>query len=563
MLNPGRLNSPILEVVVNHLSTLPFSVIAATIFINLLEMALPLAILQIYDRVIPNGSYETLTLIAVGLAVIVLIEATLKILRAYILSFRETQKGFRKEIESLRDVLRSPPSALAAAPSTVWLARMDALAERHDQYTGPISIQLIDLPFTILFLGLIACIGGTIVFVPILIILGSMIFLYYRGRTLKDFLGEQVMQGAKKFDFLNETLTNIETVKAFAIEERILRRFESLQKVSSLTTYNQVSTSGSIQVLCSMTGLITTVATLTIGTLMIINGYLTIGALACCTLLIGRSVGPIAQGIGLWSEIQNLLILEKRILPLHDLSNQLQPSHKIDDCCGSIHVSNLCIAEQSSSHHLDETSFKVAPGEMVCLSGNEGSGIRLVLMALLGDLKDYNGSVHIDGYNIRSGFENIKDHIGYVGPNPTLFDGTIFENLTMFQTDIDLEQIFYITALIGLDEQINKLPHGYHTKLGGNHSYVVSPGLHQKIAIARTLIRRTPILILENISTHMNEKDTLLVSEGLQLIKGQTTIVISDNARELTRLSDRLIIFNNGKIESQKLVYYKKRGEAL
>ncbi len=558
----GLMNNPLLNVITNHLRTLPGSVIAASLFINILEMAMPLAILQIYDRVIPNSSYDTLSIIILGLAIVVIIETILKILRAYIISFQETYKGYMREVSALQDVIKSSPSSLAQFPPTVWLARMDALADRNDQYAGPISIQMIDLPFSLVFLGLIAFIGGAIVIVPTTIILASVIFLYYKGRHLREQLDNQVKQGAKKYDFLNEVLTNIETVKALSIEERMLRRFEALQKDNSITTHKQVSTSGVIQISGNMTSLITMVASLSFGAFLVITNTLTVGALACCTLLINRAVVPIIQGIGLWSEMQNLLILEKRIAPLNELKSDETDTEEILTCDGAITIRDFCVkAQDQSPTPQEKTNMRINPLEIVCFTGDETSGKRFVLMALLGDFKSYDGAIYIDGYNIKSGFENIKDQISYVGPNPTLFDGTLLENLTMFQSDIDLDLIFNTTTMIGLDEQINKLPYGYHTKLGGHNNYTVSPGLAQKIAIARTLIRRTPIMVLENITTNLDKQDIHLIYKGLQSIKGQSTIVISGGSSYLENLCDRIFEFHSGKLNKQHL-YPEFQGEA-
>ena len=201
--------------------------------------------------------------------------------------------------------------------------------------------------------------------------------------------------------------------------------------------------------------------------------------------------------------------------------------------------------------NLQSVNMEIGPGETVCFTGDEASGKRQIIRALLGDLEDYEGSVFLDGYNIKSGFDAIKEQISFVGSDPTLFDGTILDNLTMFQPDIDLDFIFNTTTLIGLDEHINRLPYGYHTKLGGNNNFSVSPGIHQKIAIARTLIRCTPVIVLENITMNLDEKDKHRVSKGLHSIKGQSTILISDQSSELIKLCDRIFIFQEGKLIGQ------------
>ena len=185
---------------------LPPAVLLASLFLNLLGLALPLAMLQIYDRIIPNEALNTLTLLCLGLLGAFLLEATLKILRAYILGWATVQHGFRKQLDAAARLVTTPPEQIRDATAGDWMDGFDALGELNGFYGGNSRLILIDLPMAAIFLFMISFIGGALALVPITLIAIFGVFTILRGRLLHEVLIKRTEQDHKRYDFLVECL---------------------------------------------------------------------------------------------------------------------------------------------------------------------------------------------------------------------------------------------------------------------------------------------------------------------------------------------------------------------
>ncbi|MEM7620441.1 MAG: ABC transporter transmembrane domain-containing protein [Pseudomonadota bacterium] len=540
-----------------ELRTIPTSVYVSSVFINILSLALPLSILQIYDRVIPNQSYDTLVFICASLLVIIIVEAVLKIARAYLLSHKASRDAFISEVALIKDFLQTPSSDVEKTPSTVWLGRLESYVQHNQYYSGQLRLLLIDFPFALIFLGLIGLIGGFLILVPIILILGFMMFSFNKGHKIKELIHEQIKENSKKYDFITEVLSGIHTVKTIAMEPQMERRFERLQKSSAHISYELISSSGILLAISNIANLLAITSIIALGAFLVIEDQLTIGALACCTLLSGRIMKPVVQGISSWTEIQNMFALKERIQPLHDLQKKSQlnsvNNQEIIKCHGSVTIKNLNYnISDNEGWILKNINLSIAPGELICFRGPNESGKTTLLRCIIGDLQDCTGEIYIDGYyNIKWGYEKIKNKISYVYSNIAGHYGTILENITMFQPDYELDEIHRITQMIGLDEQINRLPEGYNTIIGGYNEHILPTGFIQQLAIARALLNKPSIFILDEVTNGLTQKEKKAVYQALQKIKGSITIIIATNDAEIMNICDDIVFFDKGQLVSK------------
>lgn len=530
---------------------LPVSVLVASFFVNLLGLALPLAMLQIYDRILPNQSTETLLFLCIGLLVVVLVEALMKLLRSYVMGWSAVCAGFRMEMGAVTRFLKATPASVNGEPPGTWIDGLEALGRLNAFHGGSSRLVLIDLPFTALFLLVTILVGGTLALVPIALMLAFGVSAVLKGRTLSSVLTRRADQDNKRYDFLTECLAGLHTIKGLAIEPQMQRRFERLQKGTALASYDTISFGNNLQTQGNLFANLTMISVVTVGAIMVMEGRLSIGELACCTLLSGRLTQPILRGIGLWSELQNVALAKQRAAKFDGLQITAGPlTTSAPDIRGEIEFDKVSHRyDTPNSPRLRDISLQAQPGEFIGIGGADGSGRSTLAALILGDLEPISGSVRIDrmdasGPNKRA----LRRRINHVASSPTVFQGTILENLTMFQMGERVDAARQAAQSIGLEDDIHRLPYGYDTLLAQGVAEALSAGLLQRITIARALAAEPKVLIFDEANTLLDFKSDGLLREGLRQLRGHVTTLFVSSRPSLLGLADRVFELRNGEL---------------
>lgn len=543
---PGRFRA--LTAALSKCTDLPRSVLVGSFFLNLLGLAMPLAMLQIYDRILPNNATDTLALLTLGLMAAFFLEAILKVVRSHVMGWAAVHNGFHRQFDAVTHMLRGRTADINKTPAGDWMDSFDALGELNTFFGGNSRLILVDLPLAVIFLAMILMIGGWLALVPLTLITGFAILTVLRGRMLREVLLARADQDNKRYDFLVECLSGIHTIKGLAMESFMQRRFERLHKASSLASYDTVLIGNKVQAIGSLFANVTQISIVTVGALLVMNGLLSIGALVCCSLLSSRLTQPVIRGLGVWSELQNVELAEDRAAKFEGL--------EIDDIDSSMASSNHGIPELHGAITLDAVSYDpgvseeralrnvtlhIAPGEFIGLRGEDGSGRGTLASLVMGDLAPTMGTVALDGIQPYGKYRRLlNQQIGHAAANPVVFEGTILENITMFGPGIRLEAARHAAQLIGLEEDIHHLPEGYDTLLAQGVGDSLSSGLTQRITIARALATNPKILIFDEANTLLDMRSDRLLLAGLEKLKGRVTTILISNRPSSLRMADRV-----------------------
>ena len=174
-----------LRLLAKTLSSLPADVIAASVVINLLGLALPLAILQVYDRIVPNSATATLTMLVIGVCCAVVLETILRIARSHVIAWSAMKVAWKTNTDAVSRIAKAPADLVDAQPAARWIQRLNAVATISEFQISPSPLVLIDLVFVVVFLALLIASSGWLALVPLLIFLGSGIAAIQRGRELR------------------------------------------------------------------------------------------------------------------------------------------------------------------------------------------------------------------------------------------------------------------------------------------------------------------------------------------------------------------------------------------
>lgn len=522
----------------------------SSLAINLLALGLPLVILQVYDRILPNEALGTFALLLSGLAVVLVLDATLKIARAHVVGWSAAQFEHRTATEVVGRFLYASPSDIERSPPGVHLDRLQAIDTLREFYGGQSRLLLVDFPFLFVFLGLIWVIGGIVVLVPIAMIGVLAVVSYFAGRALKDRLAKRSELDDRRYSFIIEALTGIETIKSMGMEPQMQRRYERLQSTGAASAYNAITLGNLVQTIGGTISNLTMILIVSLGALLVIDGSMSIGGLAACTLLGGRTLQPLLRGMSVWTQLQSLEVARGRVSELHEMEraparkpqrlSRLEPEVAFRDVSFSY--------TRDGPKVLDGFSLIVKPGEMIALTGPEGDGKSTLLKLVMGEIKPDSGEVSIGGYDAAGDArEDLAIDISYVPPRARLFKGTILENLTMFHEGDAIDRARAAAQMIGLEEDIHRLPQGYDTEVSTGISDELPGGMLQRIVIARSIARGASILLFDEANAGLDRKADGQLIDALKELKGEITIIAISHRPSLIRLADRVVSIHKGR----------------
>jgi len=530
---------------------MPFQIWVSSIVINLLGIGLPLLILQVYDRIIPNQSFNTLALLVLGFVGVLLLEFLLRIGRAYSLGWAATQFEIVAGGKAVNQLLNTPIEAISEDSTQTQLDRLTSVFRLVDFFGGPNSLLIIDLPFVLILIVTMALIAGWLVMVPIGILMVFAVLTLQFGRRLRQCFEEREDQDNKTYDFVAECLRGVITLKGLSMEPFMFRRFERLQKSRAKTNYSTIEASSTAQSISAILGNVTIIGTVSIGAMYAIAGDLSIGTLAACTLLAGRIIQPVVRFAGLWSEFQKLELALQEASELFSLPQKTVEA-VVDDSevAPVIEVKGLSIRKKDKPI-CGPLSLTIEEGECIGVTGPDSLAKSEFLKALCGLSHIDDGKVlynNIDVANYRNGNPG---SVVLVGPKSELFDGTILENISLFGTGPTIDEVRWAASMTGIETDINSLPLGYDTPVGDGVAEKLTQGLVRRIVLTRAIAMLPKVLILEEPQTSLDYLSDQKLVRCLGVLRSKITIVLSTMRPSYFQLADRMLTFENGEVYSQ------------
>lgn len=515
--------------------------------INLLALALPLLMLQVFDRILPYRSMDTLTILVAGTVVAVTAETVLRLARSYVLVWAAARFEHRAMCDATSRLLASPPERVEGASAD----RFKAIAALKDYFSGQTFVQMLDLPFTALYLALVAIIGGPMVAVPIVVVTLFAVLNYRMGRHHGQLFRERLAADRRRSNFLVETLSGIHTVKAMAMEAFMLRRYERLQEGCANLTRRLAAALDVAGGIGSLFSPLLTILVVAVGGALLVLGQLTNGELAACIMLILRSLVPMQRAGSLWIGYQQVRVLHEEIRPLFNgpalaerpdgaLAAQAQ---------GRIELRGIGLRLPGAASAIVEgVGITIAPGESVVIRGANGSGRSTLLQIIAGLIEPTEGEVLLDGTPVSDlGPEALRAMVAYVPENAQLFRGTILENISGFDRD-RAEHALRVAEALGLDKYVARLPRGWSTMVGEAAADTTPVGHRQRIAMVRALAAGARVVLFDGANISMDSEGDAALRRYLDAQKGAMTVIIVTHRPSLQKLADRVLVMEAGRV---------------
>lgn len=534
-----------------YVAEIPVCVVVASLIVNVLGLALPIVILQIYDRVLVNQSMGTLFWLLTGLAVVVIAEALLKTMRSHLMFWTAAQTAFRTDAHVVSKILNAPNGQIQAEPASAWINRLEALDQVNGFKAGNSRLALLDVPFIIIYLAAIYLVAGALMFAIITVVSLLAAYAYLQARALREILRERGALDRQRFSFLAETFQHIAPATSSAMEPQLERRFEQLQRSAVGTIFRKNLFTNELTATTSLVTNIVLVVVVTTGALMVINSGMSVGTLACATMLTSRLIQPIVRGIPVLLEIEATQIAEQRTEVLRNLASDTgTPTCGAPILTGDIRMSGITLTYGGSTQPaIDIPDLTIGHGQIIGIKGEQSSGKSTLLRLLRGELEPTTGVTEIDGHDVHGPRRaQILAAMRFVGPDPEVFQGTLLENIIMHRPGDAIAIGRRAAQLIGLERDINRLPKGFDTPLGDGSADVLPAGMLQQVSIARALAGDPRVLLFDEANSRLDMRADAALRAGLERVRGEITCLLVSNRPSLLAIADRVFELRDGRM---------------
>nr|WP_221195905.1 type I secretion system permease/ATPase [Halomonas organivorans] len=528
-------------------------VIAGSVVINIFALAMPLFVLNVYDRVVPNHATETLWVLAVGVFVVLGFDLALRLMRSAFVDLAASRADVKLSSTLMSQVLGLRMAARPA--STGSFASMLQSFESVRAFIGSATVVgLVDLPFVLMFAAIIALIGPALV-IPVLVGV-AFVLLYALSAQGKLHELSQATQEAsgRRNATLVESISQLETLKALRGESRVQGIWERASAFLSRANAQLRLVSSSVTSVAQWAQHSVAVVIIIIGVYLIVDGELTQGGLIAAYMLSSRAMAPVSQAAALLAQYHQASTALEALDGMMALPVERSEGQSFIDrpiVRGDLaldHASFRYPDEQRDA--LRDVSLSIKAGEKVAVLGQVGCGKTTLHKLLLGLYEPTSGGVRLDGVDIRQ-FEpaQLRRHFGYVPQDVTLFQGTLRDNIAAGAGNdrIDDQALLRAIRLSGLDSLVNGHPSGLDLEVG-ERGQRLSGGQRQQVAIARALIHDPPIFLFDEPSSAMDHSSEEALKGHLQeAVEGKTMIVITHRT-SLLPLVNRIVVLDAGKV---------------
>jgi ATP-binding cassette subfamily C protein LapB len=525
-------------------------VAVAAAMINFFALVTALFTMTVYDRVVPNNAFESLVGLTIGLIIIVCFDFALKLLRAYFVDVagaridRDIGKSIFKQILEMRlDLGRSSTGGLAGLVREIETLR--------DFFASASLTALVDVPFIAITLIVIGLIGGWLVLVPLLMIPLVVVTALVTNPLMRRLSAETLGEALGKQSVLVETIGSIETVKSANAGDMLASRWDTAvlghagaslrQRLVSTISINMAQTAQTL----SYTGVVI------FGVFAIANRSLTMGGLIACSILAGRAVAPLGTIAHLLTRLNAARTAYRQI----DRMMQQPPEGpegqglKLPYLEGAIEFRDVDFRYPGAAElALTGVSMRIAPGEHLALIGPIGSGKSTIARLMIGLYPPTSGLVLIDGTDLRQlDPAALRSKVGALFQDNVLLTGSIRDNIRLGRENADDEEMLRASKISLAHDFISRMPNGYDHVLA-DRGDGLSGGQRQAIAMARTLVGKPPIIVLDEPTSSVDgETEARLLGNLREEFAGRTLVLITHRP-SLLALVDRVIVLARGRI---------------
>jgi ATP-binding cassette subfamily B protein len=528
-------------------------VLMASLAIQVFGLVTPLLTQILLDRVVVERSTMTLIAIGIGLLIFSLFQVMTRSLRRYLIYHTANRIDLALIVGFVSHAFRLPLSYFESRYVGDITSRIEENRKIRRFLTGEALTLSLDLLTVFVYVGLMFWYSWQMALLALIIVPFFIILAVFATPFLKRISREIFNAKTIENSYLIETLTGIGTIKSMGIERTVRWHWEELFNKSVKVNFSGQILNEKINFSSSLLETMLSRILLLFGVWQVIAEQLTVGQLIAFNMLLGNVVSPFKRLTDLWNDFQEVVIAVERIndvieAPPEEDSQQLLVRPSLPPILGRVRFEQVTFRYnlESDVNTLENLSFEVKPGQTVAIVGRSGSGKTTIAKLILGLYPPTGGKIWIDGYDITNiSLHSLRQQVGVVDQDTFLFGGTIRENISIARPGATIEAIREAARLAGAEQFIEALPLKYETPIGEGGG-LLSGGQRQRLAIARALLGKPRLLILDEATSSLDAESERIIQTNLNtILKNQTTIVIAHRLSTV-RNADLILVLDRG-----------------
>lgn len=517
---------------------------AFSLAINLLYLASPLYMLQIYDRVIASASVGTLVMLTLVLLVALLALAGLDAVRARLLA-RASVRLDRKLASSLVAAAIEQSSAAPGAKSQ-HLRDFDNFRQT---ITGAGIHALYDLPWAPIYLLVIFMLHPALGALATVCAITLVLMAVANEWAVKRPLADAQAASFRNYNFTEMSLRNSESIRAMGMTAGLLRRWSGDRNAMIVNQILASDRAALIQSTIKFLRLAMQSLILGLGAYLVIERSVTVGAIFAASILLGRALQPVEQLVGSWRSLNSAWSAAHRVATALGSFKPGTGKLNLPKPSGAIETEGVGFVSGDNRPILRNISFNTAAGDLIGLIGPSGAGKTTLAKHLVGVLRPSSGVVRLDGADVAEWPRQLLgQYIGYLPQDVELFADTVAANISRFAEGRD-EAVLEAAKLAGAHDMILRLPQGYDTQIGEGGA-LLSGGMRQRVALARAVFGAPSLVVLDEPNSNLDaEGDGALTECLMQLRQRGTTTVVISHRPGLLNIVDKVLFVRDGTLE--------------
>ncbi len=524
-------------------------ILGASLFLQLLALALPLLTKVLVDNVLPVRLDNVMIFLGLGVVVFVLAQMITTYLRSILLIYLQARFDSQMMLSFFEHVFTLPFAFFQQRSSGDLLLRLGSNTTIREVLTNQTVSLVLDVTFVVTYLVILllqAPIFGALVLGLGLLQIALLVGTTRRIHTLMQ---RDLYAQAESQSYLVEALQGIATVKAAGAEDRVLDQWSNFFFNYLNISIQQNHLSALVDTAMSTLRVLSPLLLLWVGALYVLDGTMSLGTMLALNALAAAFLTPLASLVSTGQQLQLVGAYLERIMDVVEAEpEQLRDTVRVaPPLTGRIEVQNVSFRyDPNAPWVLRDISFKVEPGQKIAIVGRTGSGKSTLGLLLLGLFTPNEGKILYDGIPLSSlDYRSVRRQFGVVLQDPFLFSGTLRQNIALNEPTLSLAELRSAAQLAAIHDEIMAMPMGYET-LVAEGGTTLSGGQRQRVALARALARQPALLLLDEATSHLDVETAQQVDHNLGAL-ACTRIVIAHRLSTI-RNADRILVLEGGHI---------------
>lgn len=522
-------------------------VMTAGLILNFIALATPLFIMLVYDRVIAAGSLHTLPMLALGAAIAIAFEWRLRNIRSTGLSWLSGRLDNIVSNKIFAHLIGLSPQLIEKASVAAQIARIKTFESVRDFFSGSVFMSLLEAPFVFLSIAAIAFIAGNLVWVPLFMTAGYVAIFFFIRHRIKISIRIAAKASSARQQFTIETFEKISGIRGHGLTKKWQEKFRHLSGREMMSHFDLAWLGMISETLAHTLTIIAAVMTVGFGVHMIWAGTMSTGALVATMILVWRVLTPfysLCTMIPRLEQLRNSILQVNNLMDIDTEVEEAKSFSRLPKLKGEVTFSNVSFRyNEDSDRTFQNLSFEAKAGDLVIITGGNGTGKATILKLIKSLHRATEGTVRIDGFDIRQlDAPDLRRQIAYVPKTPHFFNGSVIENLRLANPTASEDEVIQALKLADAWEDVEQLTDSLNTVIGSHGEATITSSMASRLSLARAYLHPAHLLLIDELpntllsgTTGKNLKDYLVRA------KGKRTVIMCNYREDYMKFADTIV----------------------